>query len=117
MAGLFLSDSKLTKLTRIDPQLDDARMPSVNPDGKRIAFVRRGHVWVINLDGSGLKQLTVTGEAEAWPTWSPDGRSLAVAGKGEHHIVMLVPPGSQTPVELRNAEDATMQAHGRITWR
>jgi TolB protein len=50
---------------------------SLSPDGARVAFVSfaSGHadVWVQNLDGSGLRQLTNDPASKTWPAWSPDG--------------------------------------------
>jgi TolB protein len=57
-----------------------------SPDGKSIAFASRKDpkselaVFVINSDGSDLRQAThlAAGEGNAqWPVWSPDGRLLA----------------------------------------
>ncbi len=60
--------------------------PSVSPDGKRIAFVLRStdleankgrtDLWLVNADGTGLRQLTWSPESEGQPVWSPDGQSL-----------------------------------------
>jgi tol-pal system beta propeller repeat protein TolB len=54
--------------------------PSISPDGSKVAMIlsKSGSpdLWVANLDGSGLRQLTRTKGAEATPTWSPDGRTL-----------------------------------------
>lgn len=54
--------------------------PSVSPDGSKLAMIlsKSGSpdLWVANLDGSGLKQLTRTKGAEASPCWSPDGRTI-----------------------------------------
>lgn len=53
--------------------------PVFSPDGKRFAFVsdRSGamNLWVANLDGTGLKQLSRDTGMEVWssPAWSPDG--------------------------------------------
>jgi dipeptidyl aminopeptidase/acylaminoacyl peptidase len=59
---------------------------SVSPEGNRIAFVLRStdleankgrtDLWLINADGSGLRQLTWSPESEGQPVWSPDGQSL-----------------------------------------
>ena len=53
---------------------------SLSPDGTRVAFISsaNGHadVWVQQVDGSGLKALTNDVTAEAWPVWSPDGKSI-----------------------------------------
>lgn len=48
--------------------------PDVSPDGRRIAFSMVGHIWVVNIDGTGLKQLTISSGIETTPSWSPDGR-------------------------------------------
>ena len=37
----------------------------------------RAELWVANIDGSNPTQLTDTDDAEAWPTWSPDGNWIA----------------------------------------
>jgi len=56
------------KLTSID-----SISSAWSPDGKRIAFTSGG-IKVVNLDGSGLTQLTDSGWS---PGWSPDGQYIA----------------------------------------
>jgi Tol biopolymer transport system component len=59
-----------------------ASNPTWSPDGKRIAFdawnyrEERDSIYVINADGTGLRQLTRSGE-NVWLDWSPDGRWIA----------------------------------------
>jgi TolB protein len=68
---------------------DVDRNPDVSPDGRRIVFQREGEmmsdIFVVNSDGTGLRQLTNTaypegnclpesGECNGAPAWSPDGR-------------------------------------------
>lgn len=59
--------------------------PALSPDGQQIAFVREerdGHsdVYVMNADGSGLRNLTRTPEAdEETPIFSPDGSTIVFA--------------------------------------
>lgn len=50
--------------------------PRWSPDGRRLAMVRRGNLWVVNADGSGQARVTRTGGVGA-PAWAPDGASLA----------------------------------------
>jgi len=54
--------------------------PRWSPDGKRIAFTSRRtgdyEVWVINRDGSGMRQVTDSKSGHYSP-WSPDGRTIA----------------------------------------
>jgi len=52
--------------------------PAISPDGARIAFRSSrngGGVFVMNIDGSNVRQVTNEGFN---PTWSPDGRELAL---------------------------------------
>lgn len=51
-----------------------------SPDGRKLVFDdRRGkaHVFVVNVDGSGLHRLTRAYREDAQPAWSPDGRKIA----------------------------------------
>jgi Tol biopolymer transport system component len=89
-----------------DSQFDSAFAPVWSPDGQRIAFSEHHDqigpdVFVINVDGSGFRQLT-TGGDERLPAWSPDGQKIAFSdsaglktvnasdGSGE---TLVVPPG------------------------
>ncbi len=56
----------------------------VSPDGKRVVFVvrvtdleaNRGRtdLWLVDMDGSGLRRLTSHPDADHSPRWSPDGK-------------------------------------------
>ncbi len=48
--------------------------PAWTPDGRRIAFVQRGDVWVMDADGTRRARLVRAGDE---PAWAPDGRRLA----------------------------------------
>jgi dipeptidyl aminopeptidase/acylaminoacyl peptidase len=60
--------------------------PQYSPDGKSIAFVVREYdlkkgtsnsdIYIVNADGSGLRQLTFSPGTDEHPRWSPDGMSL-----------------------------------------
>ena len=57
-----------------------ASMPVWSPDSTRIAFAAPTGLYVVNTDGSGLRQLVESRDErvpEPPPSWSPDGRSLA----------------------------------------
>ena len=48
-----------------------------SPDGKQLAFVRRGDIWLVNADGSALQQITKTDKAnETAAEFSNDGKLL-----------------------------------------
>ncbi|WP_281616364.1 S41 family peptidase [Flammeovirga sp. SubArs3] len=56
---------------------------SVSPNGKEIAFILRGDVFVTSTDYSTTVQITNTPEQERSVSFSPDGRSLVYAGERE----------------------------------
>ena len=60
--------------------------PQASPDGARVVFVlrttdleaNRGRtdLWLVNLDGTGLRRLTSDPAGDSNPRWSPDGRHI-----------------------------------------
>ncbi len=57
--------------------LAEGRDPAWSPDGTRIAFDQQGNIWVINADGTNLRQLTYDPTPKLYPAWSPDGSQIA----------------------------------------
>lgn len=49
---------------------------AVSPDGKAIAFISRGDVFVTSVDYTTTKQITSTPEAERYIAWGHDSKSL-----------------------------------------
>ena len=82
-----LPEATTTRLTQTADSEDGARF---SPDGRQLAFVRSGNVFVMPVQGGALRQLTRDGGHGA-PTWSPDGRWLAV-GKSEGSQRMTATP-------------------------
>lgn len=77
--------------------------PVVSPDGSEIAFSYHG-IWIMNLDGSNLKQLTQV-ESDCISSWSPDSKRIAFVsteeGIGKGVWVMTADGGSQKKITER----------------
>jgi TolB protein len=78
---------------------------AISPDGRRMAMIlSKGgspDVYVANIDGSNLIQLTNTKEDESSPTWSADGTKICFASRvNERRALYVVPStgGSMTRV-------------------
>ncbi len=74
---------------------------AVSPDGQKVAMVlsRSGdpNIWVCNIDGSGLKQLTHTHADDSCPCWSPDGQWICYATKihSRRRLAKISPDGGE----------------------
>jgi dipeptidyl aminopeptidase/acylaminoacyl peptidase len=109
--GLYLIDKDFTQAVRIDPNLSQPMHPAVSPDGSKVAFIVNKHVWVMNIDGTGVRQITTGAKEESYPSWSPDGKWIAVNSYGTvestfFQVMAIVPADAASPVELSN--DATI---------
>ena len=54
---------------------------AVNPNGKEIAFVTRGEIFVTSVEGGQTKRITNTPQQERMVQWSPDGKTLIYAAE------------------------------------
>jgi Tol biopolymer transport system component len=87
--------------------------PDWSPDGSMIAFdseyADRSHIFTINADGTGLRQVTRGRGFEGHPSWSPDGKWFAVDRQFVHGpaglFVASVPDGSMTRITTNPYED------------
>lgn len=68
-------------------QIQLATDPQISPDGKRIVYVRTfadpmtdrryANLWMVMIDGTEQRALTIGNESDNSPRWSPDGTRLA----------------------------------------
>ena len=76
------------------PGAEDA---DVSPDGRRIALVRGGEIWLVDLAGGAERPLTADRAGALDPRFSPDGMSLLYAStrSGNYDLWLLTLPSPQ----------------------
>jgi len=69
------------------------RQPALDPDGRQLAFVTAGDVWLVSIDGGTAERLTAHPARHYGPRFSPDGRQLLFAagrdGAGDLYVLDL----------------------------
>jgi dipeptidyl aminopeptidase/acylaminoacyl peptidase len=70
----------------------EGRSPAVAPDGKSVAYVLKGQVWLARLDDAQAKpeQLLETRGSAQQLRWAPDGARLAFVSDREDHSFICV---------------------------
>jgi serine/threonine protein kinase/WD40 repeat protein len=85
----------------------------LSPDGKRLAFCRRGRQWVSSASG-GHASLAATGNevGTGAPSWSPDGSSIVFLGLsgGRLHLAVVRIGDQQPPFLIPDTADQCASA-------
>lgn len=72
--------SDVQRLTHVTGERIANQGPAWSPDGKKIVFDSKldgnFEIYMINIDGTSLKQLTQHEKIDARPCWSPDGKKI-----------------------------------------
>jgi dipeptidyl aminopeptidase/acylaminoacyl peptidase len=104
-------------------QMESVSSPIISPDGGTIVFSRgyvdmmrdqsRSNLWVINVAGDRLRQLTDGSWSDSSAVWSPDGKKLAFlsdrSGSTQLHVMWA---DTREQLQLTRLE----RAPGSITW-
>ena len=87
--------------------------PSVSPDGRRLAFVAPGGLFVRALDAGDARVLPGTEGADG-PFWSPDSRSLGFVAQGTLKRIEVSGGPPQTLCDVMNFAGGTWNADGVV---
>jgi len=113
--SLYLMDADGSNHRRVASY---AESPRWSPDGKAIAFTSRRagywQVYVMNADGSGLRQVTDGAWDHRYPAWSPDGRWLAFAAnrQGRWQLYASAIDGGETLCLTSGPGDSSFPSWG-----
>lgn len=66
-------------------QVNSAQGAVPSPDGKQIAFINRGNVFVTSVEFPTTRQITNTVEGESQVEWAPDGKALVYTSERDGH--------------------------------
>ncbi|HJT18724.1 MAG TPA: LpqB family beta-propeller domain-containing protein, partial [Thermoanaerobaculia bacterium] len=85
--------------------------PAVSPDGTQICFLVRSRgltrLHVMSADGTNVRELADSVEARGAPTWSPDGKWIAVAAtQNNANPLLKIPAGGGAAVTLVDGKDS-----------
>ena len=91
----------LTDRATLKPRLEDVSKsvhePDISPSGKRAVFEARGEIFTVPAEHGVVRNLTrSSGIAERYPSWSPDGKSIAYFSdrSGEYELTIRSADGS-----------------------
>ncbi len=76
---------------------------AISPDGKRILVEARGDIFSVPAENGYVKNLTMSsGVAERFPSWSPDGRTVAYWSdkSGEYELWMMEAGKENSPKKI-----------------
>jgi TolB protein len=86
----------------------DNYSPAVSRNGRRVAMIlnKKGapSLYVANIDGSGLKQLTSTRQGDSCPCWSPDNETICYVSRSSGVAALYtISASGGSPKPLRTA--------------
>lgn len=114
--GIFkASGANFAKIERVDKNLTNVSQPSVNPAGTKIAFIKDGKLWIMEIDGSNPTQLYTADFNLYIPTWSPDGRYIATVSSPTSKIY-IINVENKTGTEVTSLSNAYAFHTSQLSW-
>jgi dipeptidyl aminopeptidase/acylaminoacyl peptidase len=103
--------------------MESVSNPEISPDGKLIVFTRSwvdkikderaSNIWIVDVDGVRIRELTTGNWRDSQPVWSPDGKRIAFLsdrdGTNQLHVLWV---DTREVAQLTHLE----QAPSGITW-
>lgn len=86
---IVLRTQEIKNKDKYIPINGDVKEMALSPDGKEVAFVARGEVFVTSVEGSITKRITDSPEQEQFVSFAPDGKSLVYAAERDGKWVVL----------------------------
>ena len=100
-SSIYLFTVDTETFISIDPIVTDYQYalwpeePSWSPDGTQILFTARREIYIMNIDGTDVRQLTHNDVTDGQPVWSPDGTRFLFArndsSKSEIYVKAMGP--------------------------
>jgi Tol biopolymer transport system component len=131
--GIRLASSDFSDVETVTSS-DNGFAPTLSPSGTQVAFMAEDEdnwdIYVINVDGSGLRRLTTDSARDGLPTWSPNGRAIAfvtdrdegqwaiygVNANGAVQRKLLDMAGSPDGIVFNDRANSTGWLEERISW-
>jgi len=85
------------KMSPLLPVPGNYSFPTLSPDGRRLALISAGDIWVYEFGRESMTRLTFGG-GNSFPVWTADGRYLAF--HGSHGMLWTRSDGTGQPQEL-----------------
>ncbi len=88
---IFITDNSLKNPTPIKnkPLGSSVNYVDISPSGKQLVFVYNYQIWIMNIDGSGLKQLITKRNSRLKdPTWSPNEKYIAYFSTSTDDLIL-----------------------------
>lgn len=107
---------KLTIVANSDDKINNQEHITINqfadqaklsPDGKQIALVLRGEIWLVPISGGDAKRLTDNPAKDGDIAWAPDGSKLAfISDRGNQTDVYTLDVKTKAVTRLTNDDEA-----------
>ncbi|MEM7227582.1 MAG: S41 family peptidase [Planctomycetota bacterium] len=101
VALIATSACSATTFAQDDVSSNWFRNPAISPDGKTIAFVHAGDIYLVDADGGRAAPLTIHEAFDSNPVWSADGSMLAFSSnRFGNNDVFVIPSEGGTASRL-----------------